>query len=219
MSAIIKSGVRVLSPAEYRALEGQIQKTSLRLLVRALLFSGMRYQELLRLKKEPSLFDLERKTIRVKSGKARACQKERYVSLTSEGVEAVRAFLEDERETYPSAAGMGLNLQAWAKAAKLEAAPDMEGAVYHQERTDKTGAVKTAGANEGRERRNVWGLSVKSFRKSWESWLTVTYDDRLPLISLSQGHETETAMRHYWGLPFTSEEKQDIKSMVEGWGA
>jgi integrase len=206
MSAIIKSGVRVLSPAEFRALESQIQKTSLRLLVRALLYTGMRYQELLRLKKDPSLFDLERKTIRVKSGKARACQKERYVRLTPEGVEAVRAFLADERETYPSAAGMMLNLQAWAKAANLEAADDMEGAVYQ------------AGANEGMERRNVWGLSVKTFRKSWESWLTVTYEDRLPLISLSQGHETETAMRHYWALPFTADEKQDIRVMVEGWG-
>ncbi len=100
----------------------------------------------------------------------------------------------------------------------------MEGAVYHQEREAKnkeTGEmeVRSAGANEGRERKNIWGLSVKSFRKSWESWLTVTYEDRQALISLSQGHETETAMKHYLGLPFKAEEKRDIRLMVEGWGA
>lgn len=224
MTAIIKNGVRVLTPAEYRALEAQIQKPSLRVLVRALLFTGMRYQELIRLKKEPSLFDPDhRMTVRVKSGKSRACQKERYVRLTPEGVEAVRAFLEDEREKYPSPAGIALNLVSWSKAAELEEVPEMVGEVYHQEKEakdKKTGEmkVKSAGANEGMERKNVWGMSVKSFRKTWESWLTVTYPDQIDIITQSMGHEAVTAMKHYWGLPFTSDEKMDIRDMVKGWG-
>lgn len=206
MTAIIKNGVRVLTPGEYRAIEAQIQKPSLRVLVRAMLFTGMRYQELIRLKKDPSLFDPDlRMTVRVKSGKSRACQRERYVRLTPEGVEAVRSFLEDERENYPSPAGIALNLMSWSKAAELEEVPDLSGEI-------------TIGANAGMERKNVWGMSVKSFRKTWESWLTVTYPDQIDVITQSMGHEAVTAMKHYWGLPFTSDEKMEIRDMVKGWG-
>ncbi len=40
------------------------------------------------------------------------------------------------------------------------------------------------------------GLSVKSTRKTWESWLVASYPDRFLLVSMSQGHTEFTALKH-----------------------
>jgi len=61
------------------------------------------------------------------------------------------------------------------------------------------------------------GVGVKTTRKTWESWLVVAGYD-LTLIALSQGHTETTMLNHYLQLPFTEEEKAEIKSRVAGWG-
>ena len=61
------------------------------------------------------------------------------------------------------------------------------------------------------------GISVKTFRKTWESWLVVSYPTALPLIAMSQGHTLITAMEHYLNLPFTAEEIAEIKIRTAGW--
>ena len=61
------------------------------------------------------------------------------------------------------------------------------------------------------------GLSVKTFRKTWESWLVVSYSHALPLIAMSQGHTLITAMNHYLNLPFTKEDVEEIKIRTAGW--
>lgn len=198
-------GVRILTPAEYRAIESVVTKPSLKLLIRALLFTGMRYQELIRLKQNPAGFHPEKGYISVKSGKKAAVYSERYVHLTPEGVAAVSEFLAETRATYPSTAVMSKNLCAWARAAHLE--PESE----------LVGVTITVGANVGIERQNTWGLSIKSFRKTWESWLAVSFPDRLEMVVLSQGHLATTSLRHYLGVPFSQEEREDIRIMTRGW--
>ncbi len=61
------------------------------------------------------------------------------------------------------------------------------------------------------------GLSAKSTRKTWESWLVATYPDRVLLIAMSQGHTEMTAMQHYLNLPFSSEERLHIREYTGGW--
>lgn len=60
-------------------------------------------------------------------------------------------------------------------------------------------------------------LCAKTSRKSWESWLTFFYKDRLTEISLSQGHTTVTAMRHYLNVGFTVDDRIRMREFVEGW--
>jgi len=62
------------------------------------------------------------------------------------------------------------------------------------------------------------GLSAKSTRKTWESWLVATYPERILLISMSQGHTAITAMNHYLNLPFDEDTKRKIKEYTAGWG-
>lgn len=58
---------------------------------------------------------------------------------------------------------------------------------------------------------------AKSTRKTFESWLVITYPQRLSEIFISQGHEEMTALRHYLTFPFTEQDKKDMLYFVEGW--
>ena len=61
------------------------------------------------------------------------------------------------------------------------------------------------------------GTSAKTFRKTWESWLVVSYPVAIPLIAMSQGHTLLTAMNHYLNIPFTKEDIEEIKIRTAGW--
>jgi integrase len=205
VAAILKNKVRVLIPSEFEALMRVITKDSLKKLVQVLLLTGMRYVEVLRLKKYPGCFDPNRKVIHFKSGKKAAVNNERYIHLTPAGVTAVQAFIDDERVTYPSPQGMTLNLVRWSALAGLEASPELVNEIYNK------------GANDGRMRKNTGGMSVKTFRKSWESWLAISFPYKLDMIALSQGHETGTAIAHYLAVPFSDDEKAQILTYTAGW--
>lgn len=61
------------------------------------------------------------------------------------------------------------------------------------------------------------GLSVKSTRKTWESWLMFIYPSQMASITLSQGHTQITSLEHYVNMPFTETDRIGIKNYVEGW--
>ena len=61
------------------------------------------------------------------------------------------------------------------------------------------------------------GLSVKSTRKTWESWLMFNYPQHIATITLSQGHTQITSLQHYVNMPFTEADRIEIHNYVEGW--
>ena len=61
------------------------------------------------------------------------------------------------------------------------------------------------------------GLSAKTTRKTWESWLMCYYPERRLEIVLSQGHTDATSVKHYLNMPFTSEDKIAMGEYVSGW--
>lgn len=61
------------------------------------------------------------------------------------------------------------------------------------------------------------GMSVKTTRKTWESWLAAAGYD-LSLVALSQGHDSITQLRHYLNLPFTEEDLVGIQRCTARWG-
>lgn len=61
------------------------------------------------------------------------------------------------------------------------------------------------------------GLGALTTRKTWESYLVSTYPNSFVNIFLSQGHSEMTSLQYYLGLPFTNEEKEQIKKYTEGW--
>ena len=63
------------------------------------------------------------------------------------------------------------------------------------------------------------GCAFRTFRKTWESWLTSFYDNPLmrDKILSSQGHKKETAVSHYVEISFDKEDLEDIGKEVEGY--
>jgi len=61
------------------------------------------------------------------------------------------------------------------------------------------------------------GISAKTTRKTWESWLAFYYPAQHLNIIQSQGHTANTAFNHYLNMPFTDDDKLQMKEFVEGW--
>jgi len=61
-------------------------------------------------------------------------------------------------------------------------------------------------------------LSVKTTRKTYESYLISIYPQRRDEIFISQGHTELTALKNYINLPFTQKDKEEMIKYVAGWG-
>jgi len=177
---IYKTGVRIFRPCEIKKLIEAIPKGEFKDKFEALLFTGMRYEEMRWLFKHKDAFTGE--TIHLISTKIKALHKERYVRLNNNGKRAIERFLRSKRNL-PTRDGWNQNLLRWAKLAGID--------------TD--------------------GISSKSTRKTWESWLVSTYPDKAILIFLSIGHSDKVSMEYYLMLPFSEKDKEDMKYFTDGW--
>ncbi len=61
------------------------------------------------------------------------------------------------------------------------------------------------------------GISIKTTRKTYESWLVTGYPKKLDFIYLSQGHTKMTALDFYLMLPFTEIDMEEMKFYTDGW--
>lgn len=61
------------------------------------------------------------------------------------------------------------------------------------------------------------GMGCKTLRKTYESWLMFYYPGYMADITLSQGHDTITSIKHYLNMPFTEVDNLQMKNYVEGW--
>jgi integrase len=61
------------------------------------------------------------------------------------------------------------------------------------------------------------GMSPKTTRKTWESWMVASYPERVLEVFLSQGHSEMTSLTHYLNLPFTAVDRLQMKDWVLGW--
>lgn len=64
---------------------------------------------------------------------------------------------------------------------------------------------------------NPYGLSVKTTRKTIESW-SIAAGILESTTCLRQGHDSLTSMRHYQGLAFSDDELREIKKQLTAWG-
>lgn len=193
ISALVSNGSRVLTPQEAQAIRSVISKPSLRALFDLLLYTGMRLSEVKQLADNPERFNPGRKHILITSGKAKATQKDRNVILNGKGIQAVQEYLK-YRVVPSSPFAWQKNLIRWAKQAGLSELTTPE----HDS--------------------NPYGVTVRTTRKSWESWLMTGHEDKAVRIALSQGHTQTTQIGHYLNLSFDDQEHQDIITEVQGWG-
>jgi len=61
------------------------------------------------------------------------------------------------------------------------------------------------------------GVTARSLRKTYESWLVVSYPHASAIIYGSQGHNEITSLKHYTNMPFTTEEISEMKEWTDGY--
>jgi|LDZU01.1.fsa_nt_gi integrase len=193
---IIKQDTRVLYPSEYRAIRSHLSfKDQLRL--DGLLFTGMRGVEFERFLEVPEWYKPSRRAIDLPKGsvlKKKAKQAERTVLLSNAGVQAIETLLSFRRQNPDNI--RPISRQAWSE-------------------TLLRAAAKAAA--EGKLA-SLEGIAPKATRKTWSSWLLATHSHREGSISLSMGHDVRTMLRHYAGLGWPPEARQEIKQYTAGWG-
>lgn len=183
---------RVLTVDEANRIRAVIEKPTSKALYDLLLHTGMRLSEVKQLADNPAVFDKDRRSIAIKSGKAAARQSGRNVCLSDKGVLAVQAYL-DNPSVPASPGAWQKNLIRWAQRARLTALPGQE------------------------QSNNPTGITVRTSRKTLESWLLAAHPDKFPFIVLSQGHNEMVSIKHYLNMTWTKEERAAIKSEVIGW--
>jgi len=174
---IMKSGIRILRPSEFKTIKNSITNREKQILVDALLLTGLRYEEAVRLRHNPDWFDGNFIHLpEWAQQKAKRKQRERWVRLSIPGKYVMREFFSI---TVPSR----IAFDKWIR--------------YNFPLIE--------------------GLSAKTFRKTWESWLLFSYPDKAMEIALSQGHTELTQLRHYANLPFLDKDREEMKEFVVGW--
>lgn len=194
MKPIIKQKTRILTPYEYRAIRGNLNREH-RLLFDGLIFTGMRGTEFEMFMNNLDWFDARRQCISLPTSailKSKTKFRERDVLLSDMGVRAIEdlsyAITKDGLESFTR--------EAWRQ--------DL-----------KRAAIKADIP--------VVGIVPKMSRKTCVSWLVSAFSksDRgniSLLIAASMGHDLQTMMQHYLSIPFSLQERQDIETFTRGWG-
>lgn len=196
LDPIIKQNTRILYPSEYRAIRSNLSfKDQLRL--DGLLFTGMRGVEFERFLESPEWYKPSRRAIDLPKGsmmKKKAKQAERTILLSNAGVQSIETLISYVRK-HPDDL-RPISRQAWAETL-LRAA----------------GKARAEGSLS-----DLTGVAPKATRKTWSSWLLATHSHREGSISLSMGHDIRTMLRHYAGLGWPADARQEIKQYTAGWG-
>jgi integrase len=172
----MKGKVRVLRPSEYRLIR-EVAKREKQILLDSLLLTGMRYEELVRLRRNEDW--LSGKFIYLPEWaekKAKRKQKERVINLSIMGRSILPQLFQIN---VPSRSA----LDKWLHYNFLL----------------------------------IEGLSAKTLRKTYGSWLLSLHPERLMDIALSQGHDELTELNHYMKNGFEDRDRMEMKEWIEGW--
>lgn len=184
---IIIQNTRVLRPSEYKTLKSAIPKNQYRTMLDALLASGMRYSEFEMFSKNPKWFNEYEQKIYL----PKIAIKKKKIKRKQ------RWILLSDWGAQQISSFLNYNMDIPAR--RTWYADLQRWIELSQLDTDF--------------------MSVKTTRKTWECYLISYFGGRnnIETILLSQGHTSNTAINHYWSLPFTRDEIKSMAFMMEGW--
>ena len=171
-----ESDTLILRPKEFKQIRESCDRRH-QIIMDCLLYTGMRYAELLRLREHPEWFDGQFIHLPPDEGqkKAKRTSPGRWVRLSIQGRKAVESLFDIQLPSNNSI-NQYFNYN------------------FH-----------------------IPDFTVKSFRKTYESWLVYYYPQQQLEVAMSQGHTMMTQIRHYLNLPFTDRDKLEMREFVEGW--
>jgi len=199
-----KSNVRIFRPNEIIQIQNSIPRSIDLERFNVLLSTGCRYTEFLDLFGMGHRFDQNDRSVKVRNTKAKVIDKFRYVRLSDYGISSFKKFLKHDTKP-PTYQTWDENMKRWANDSTIER--DIK--TPEQLRIDRDKNPRCGEYNDV--------ISLKSLRKTWESWLVTMYPQYQTQILLSIGHTKSTALEHYLQLPFNNDDKKLMIPFVRGW--
>jgi integrase len=184
---ILKANIRIFRPFELKEFIECIAKENTRIVFKAALYSAMRYAELYRVFSNRKWFD----------------ERTSYITLPrGEDRKVLRQQCERSIRLNP------IGVEVFHSFLQLDSCPN-----HHQYWCQLQTAIKRF-SEKGY---NPIGITPKSTRKTYVSYLVNCFPDKLLYILLSVGHSQEMSINHYLGLAFRKIDQEQIKTYVEGW--
>lgn len=187
---------RILTPSEFQALKDaplpkqfRIPTVRRNIWLDTLMFTGMRYSELLDLDGHWTWLDIQNRAITIPMWASKT-EKTRTIHLTPLYSKTLAQYLREFKVLeLPDRSVMDANLKRWYIGTPKDA-QDIE---------------------------SGWYPTCKTFRKSWESWLLFAGYPYFAVCT-SQGHSPQISYNYYANLdPRLKSEVELVKKMTEGW--
>ncbi len=218
---------RILRPVEFEAIIRKfVQRQSKYVKIPvALLVTGTRYAELVRISEHPEWHIYPEKLIdpqdpiSVKK-RTKGISRARIIYLSDYGNERIKAFFQAV-PVFPSLEHMDIIINKMAKEAGLSLASrtvtlrpylkDEQGNYIKDSETGKK--VRESGREV---QYNTTAVSEKSFRKTWVSWLMTVYPEFEARITASMGHDSETSRKYYQTYRFSDDDIDMMQKYIVG---
>ena len=189
--AVMNDASSILTPSEFVALREATPKKH-QFSLDVMLNTGARYTELQAFSENPGWFDSKNRLIALPA-KATKTGRGRDIHLTSQFSKELDLFLMNGTLHFPLRFWMNHNLKTWWYAQQ-----DANGEIWMSER---------------------WYPTVKTFRKTWETYLLCTHQDKSLDIWASQGHTGTVSMNHYYqSVGRLKSELDAVRECTRGWG-
>ncbi len=184
----------VLRPSEYFEIRSRCSR-KYQVIFDCLLYTGMRYEELVRLRQHKEWVDFKDKRIYLPGGEGQKKVKRkapsRVIRLSNQGVKALENLYDIE----------------------LPSKAVVDQYIYRHFGNIVPPQIIKIGEKEYVNH----PFSMKSFRKTYESWLLYYYEGRENFVAQSQGHNLDIQFKDYFAGSLTEKDKIDMKPYVEGW--
>lgn len=186
---------RILIPSEYQALRDAVPKSKHRILIDTMLNTGMRYEELIAFAEHLSWFDAKNNAISIPEGYTKTKEK-RTVHITPAFSKTLSQYLREFKTLeFPARQMMNENLKRWWECA----------------------VALIRYNNPEKDYSDGWYPTVKTFRKTWESYLLVSNFPYMAVCA-SMGHSPVISYDHYADFPAKLKScMDDVKKLTEGW--
>jgi integrase len=192
-------------------MKTEASESTVRTWVMALLFTGCRVSELIKIHEHPELLQsdgtyLASRNIFYDSGKKKQIAQERVIYFSDMGIPIIKRFFDTERIA-DTQEHVNSVLNALLRTSALISGFEQREFTFIE--------------NGISGKRLTTGVSVRSFRKTWDSWLVNSFHSdpfALMIAEKSMGHSMATAMKHYLTMQYDEEDMADIRKATKGFG-
>ena len=218
MNPIIKKGVRVLTPKEYQKLYDAVPKQDYKLMLSALLHTGMRYAEFRRFQQHPEWFNGTNIRLPEGQGEKKVVKVQKKSKYTQEQINQLIKVLGKKKAIQMTTPRKDKKHQGRTIILSPVGISKVDSFVNYCKTPLPIGQTWKDNLKRWCLKGDIStdNISVKTTRKTLACWLLALYPDKTTIITASLGHTSTTALKYYIDIGF-KDYTEGIKQHLSGW--